>query len=104
MLTQLNGLCEPYERRAGDYLERLVARIWAGNRDDALCTITLWRHPELQIDVLAHDARQPTRFYPAGSFLDIGNTDQTRAGLGIPGKTIAGVGADLGFVRCNYAA
>jgi hypothetical protein len=104
MLTQLSGMVDPFERRAGDYLERLVAKVWAGNHELARCTVTLWRHPSLQIDVLARGATVPTRFYPADAVLDIGNNDQTRVGLSIPGMRIAGFGADLGRKECQYAA
>jgi hypothetical protein len=102
MLARL-GDCEPVERRAGDYLERLVAKTWAGNRDCADCTVTLWRHPELQIHI-DHRISRPIRFYPACTLVGVGNTDQTRMGLTIPGIAIAAIGADLGFKECRYAA
>ena len=95
--------CEPEERRAGDAIERLIAKLWAGNRCETRSVITLWRHPTPQIDV-ADSNGHARRFHPAGHVMETKGSIDVRVGLHVPGLVLAGVGYDLGFKGCAYAA
>ena len=101
MLERIDG-CPPGERRAGDYLERLIARLWAGQREDLRSIVTLWKHPISQIDVTDTTNRQ-VHFFPAGTFVGMSGRDLTRSVIDIPCQQLAGIGADLGFKACKYA-
>lgn len=96
------GECDPSDRRAGDFFERLIARLWAGDREHVRSIVTLWKHPFSQIDLTDSDRRQ-TRFYPPGQLVGVSGRDLVRGVIDIPCKAIAGIGADLGHKGCQYA-
>ena len=101
MLERLGG-CEPTERRAGDFLERLIARAWAGHHEHPESIITLSRHPVPQVDITG-PAYRNVRFYPTGQLMALSGRDRVRTAIDIPIKIIAAIGGDLGHKACAYA-
>lgn len=107
LATELESLeriddCEPIERRAGDYLERLVARLWAGNREDVKSTIRIVVHPEAEISVVDSNGYRTT-FYQPGTIIGRCGVDTVNRVVEFPAKTLTAIGADLGHKACAYA-
>lgn len=100
--------CAATERHAGDFVERLITRVWVGNRDDRRKAITLTYHPAPKIDV-----KDGPTFYPAselvklhGDIFRLDNTSdfETHNALTVSCMAIARIGCDIGLPGCADAA